>query len=132
MPTKKKDLPEISPAESVDKPPFVTNYGVVLTVYILYLLGFITGISSIIGVIIASLQKNRGDPILRTHTEFQIRTFWIGLLFAFVGFLTAHLAIGVAILLWWFIWTLIRCVKGLLALNEGKPIPDPNSWWFGD
>jgi uncharacterized membrane protein len=132
MPTQKKDLPEISSTEGADKPPFISNSGLVLTVYILYLLGFITGISSIIGVIIASLQKNRSDSILRTHNEFQIRTFWIGLLFAFVGFLTAHLGIGVAILLWWFIWTLIRCVKGLLALNEGKPIPDPNSWLFGD
>jgi uncharacterized membrane protein len=46
--------------------------------------------------------------------------------------LTLHFAIGVLILLWWIIWTVIRCVKGLLALNIGEPIRDPNSWWFGD
>jgi len=131
MPTKKKDLLEVSSTEDTGKPPFISNYGLVLTVYILYLAGFITGLSSIIGVIIASLQKNQSDPILRTHSEFQIRTFWIGLLFAFVGFLTVHLGIGVAILLWWIIWTLIRCVKGLLALNAGEQISDPKSWWFG-
>ncbi len=28
--------------------------------------------------------------------------------------------------------TVIRCVKGLLALNMGEPIRHPNSWWFGE
>jgi uncharacterized membrane protein len=131
MPTGKKAIPAATPAASTDKPLFISNYGLVLTVYILYLIGFITGFSSIIGVIIAYLQTNRGDPILQTHTEFQIRTFWIGLLFAFIGFLTIHIGIGVAILLWWIVWTLIRCIKGVLALNAGEPIADPLSWWFG-
>jgi uncharacterized membrane protein len=26
----------------------------------------------------------------------------------------------------------MRCVKGLLALNTGEPIRNPNSWWFGE
>jgi uncharacterized membrane protein len=34
-------------------------------------------------------------------------------------------------LLWWFIWTLVRCVKGLLALNAHEPIANPKSWLFG-
>jgi uncharacterized membrane protein len=131
MPTKKKNLSDTVPSERAGNPLFVSNYGLVLTVYILYLIGFITGFSSIIGVIIASLQAKQSDPILRTHSEFQIRTFWIGLLYAFIGFLTIHLGIGVAILLWWIIWTLIRCIKGVLALNAGEPLSDPRSWWFG-
>jgi uncharacterized membrane protein len=130
MATKRKDLSDTAPSESADNPLFISNYGLALTVYILYLIGFITGISSIIGVIIASLQVNRSDPILRTHSEFQIRTFWIGLLYAFIGFLTVHIGIGIAILLWWIIWTLIRCIKGVLVLNAGEPISDPRSWWF--
>jgi hypothetical protein len=28
--------------------------------------------------------------------------------------------------------TVIRCVKGLLALNLGESIRNPNSWWFGE
>jgi hypothetical protein len=43
-----------------------------------------------------------------------------------------HIEIGALILLWWVLWTVIRCVKGLLALNLGEPIRNPNSWWFGD
>jgi hypothetical protein len=36
------------------------------------------------------------------------------------------------IVLWWLVWTVIRCVKGLLALNMGEAIRYPNSWWFGE
>jgi len=34
-------------------------------------------------------------------------------------------------LLFWFIWTLVRTVKGVLALNENRPIANPTSWLFG-
>ena len=112
--------------------PVVSNYGLVLAVYILYLLSFLTGITGLIGVIIAYLQRDETDPICKSHFQFQITTFWIGLVYFFVGLLTIHFVIGGFILIWLFIWTLIRCVKGLLILNKGNAIPDPNSWWFGE
>jgi uncharacterized membrane protein len=112
--------------------PLVSNYGLVLAVYILYLVGFLTGITALIGVIIAYLQRDKTDQIGRSHFQFQITTFWVGLLYLIVGAITAHFAIGALIIIWWFVWTIIRCAKGLLALNEGKPIAAPNSWWFGE
>ena len=112
--------------------PVVSNYGLVLVVYILYLLGFLTGVTALVGVIIAYLERDKTDQISRSHFQFQITTFWIGLLYLIVGVITTHFAIGALILIWWFVWTTIRCVKGLLVLNEGKPIPQPNSWWFGE
>ena len=96
----------------VPQPPVVSNYGLVLTVYFLYLVGFLTGITVLVGLIIAYLQR--------------------GLLYFFVGLLTLHIGIGALILLWYVVWTVIRCVKGLLALNMGDPIRNPNSWWFGE
>ena len=39
--------------------------------------------------------------------------------------------IGIPILFWWFIWSLIRIIKGLVLLNERKPIANPTSWLFG-
>ncbi len=113
------------------RPPIISDYGLALAVYILYLLGFFTGLTAVIGVIIASMQGDRADPVSRTHFRFQIRTFWIGLLFVVVGVVALHVVIGGLILLWWVIWTLIRCVKGVLALNAGEPIADPESWFFG-
>ena len=118
-------------APTPHEPPFISSYGLVLTVYTLYFVGFVTGLTAVIGVIIASLQDQKTDPISQTHFQFQIRTFWIGLLYFFGGILTVHIGIGAIILLWWVVWTLIRCVKGVLALNAGEPVGDPRSWWFG-
>jgi uncharacterized membrane protein len=112
--------------------PVVSNYGLVLVVYILYLVGFLTGITALVGLIVAYLERDKTDQISRSHFQFQIATFWIGLLYLIVGVITTHFAIGALILIWWFVWTTIRCVKGLLILNDGRPIPQPNSWWFGE
>ena len=123
---------EHAPGPVAPQPPVVSNYGLVLTVYILYLAGFLTGITVLVGLIIAYLQRDKTDRVSQSHFQFQITTFWIGVLYFFVGFLMIHLGIGVLILLWWVGWTVIRCVKGLLALNMGEPIRNPNSWWFGE
>src|ERR1700687_4727891 len=82
------------------RPPIVSNYGLVLTVYILYLGGFLTGITVLVGVAIAYLQRDKTDRISQSHFQFQIATFWIGLLYFFVGFLTLHILIGALVLLW--------------------------------
>jgi uncharacterized membrane protein len=114
------------------QPPLISNYGLVLTVYILYLVGFLTGITFLVGVIIAYLQRGRTDSVCESHIQFQITTFWIGLVFFLVGLLTIHIGIGVLILICWVVWTLTRCVKGLLVLNTREPIRNPNSWWLGE
>ena len=116
----------------VSQQPVVSNYGLVLTVYILYLVGFLTGITVLVGVVIAYLQRDHTDRVSKSHFQFQITTFWIGLLYFFIGILTLHILVGALVLLWWVVWTVIRCVKGLLVLNMGEPIRHPNSWWFGE
>jgi hypothetical protein len=63
--------------------PVVSNYGLVLTVYILYLVGFLTGITVLVGVVIAYLQRDNTDRVSQSHFQFQIVTFWIGLLYFF-------------------------------------------------
>jgi uncharacterized membrane protein len=55
------------------QPPVVSNYGLVLTVYILYLVGFLTGITVLVGVVIAYLQRDRTDRV--SQTQFQVTTF---------------------------------------------------------
>jgi uncharacterized membrane protein len=113
-------------------PPVVSDNGLVIAVYVLYLVSFFTGgITALAGVIIAHTQADRADPLSNSHFQFQIRAFWIGLLYLVVGIITVVVVIGVLILLWWFVWTLVRCIKGLLALNAGEPIANPKSWLFG-
>jgi uncharacterized membrane protein len=113
------------------RPPMISDYGLALIVYLLYLLGFLTGVSAVVGLIIAMMQIERADPVSRSHFRFQIRTFWIGLVYIVAGVITLHVGIGVLIMLWWIVWTAMRCAKGLLALNAGEPIADPESWLFG-
>ena len=128
-----KAADERAAVDNADTPrsPMLSDYSLALAVYVLYLLGFFTGLTAVIGLIIASMQVDRADPVSRSHFRFQIRTFWIGLLFLVVGVIGLHVAVGALILLWWGVWTLIRCVKGLLALNAGEPIADPELWFFG-
>jgi uncharacterized membrane protein len=113
------------------RPPAVSNTTLALIVYVLYFVGYFTAITAVIGVIIAHAQSGGPDPVLNSHYQFQIRTFWIGLLYVVVGTVLTLVLIGWAILLWWFIWSLVRCVKGVLALNENRAIPNPASWMFG-
>jgi uncharacterized membrane protein len=113
------------------RPPVVSERQLVLIVYLLYLAAYIFGITALIGVIIAHVRFPDANSLLRSHYQFQIRTFWISLLYLVVGAFLAFAVfpvIGVAILIWWLIWSLVRNVKGLLALNDNKPIPDPTSW----
>ena len=72
----------------------LSDYGLALSVYVLYLLGFFTGLTAVVGLIIASMQVDRADPVSRSHFRFQIRTFWIGLLYLVVGIVGLHIAIG--------------------------------------
>jgi uncharacterized membrane protein len=110
----------------------IDDSGLSFAVYVLYLFGYFTGITAIIGVIIAYLQARSANPPIKSHYTFQIRTFWIGLVYLVVGLLLLSLAVGVLILLWGFVWSLVRNVKGLLALNRKDPIQNPESWMFGD
>jgi uncharacterized membrane protein len=111
--------------------PIISDHGLALAVYVLYLLGFFTGLTAVIGAIIAYMQSDRADETVRTHFRFQVKTFLIGLLYVFIAAITFHVAIGGLVLLWWVVWTVIRCVKGLLALNADEPIAEPDSWLFG-
>jgi uncharacterized membrane protein len=112
-------------------PARVSDTQLALIVYILYFVGYFTGFTALVGVIIAHVQVGEADPLLRSHYQFQIRTFWVGVLYIAIGVLLSVIVIGIAVLFWWFVWSLVRNVKGVLALNEGKPIGSPTSWMFG-
>jgi uncharacterized membrane protein len=102
--------------------------GNVTVVYILYLVGLVVGITSLIGVIMAYVNRRDAPFWAQTHYQFQIRTFWIGLLYGVVGVLLTFVAIGVLVLLFAVVWLIVRCVKGLKFASEGQPYPNPASW----
>jgi uncharacterized membrane protein len=64
--------------EQQERGKYISDQGLVLAVYILYFAGFITGISALIGVVIAHLKIGSADEISATHLRFQIRRFGLG------------------------------------------------------
>lgn len=103
------------------------NRRTVLLVYILYFLGFATGVSAAAGVFIAHSKNTEMQGVWRSHVEYLIRTFWIGLAMLFAGALLAVVLIGWVVIVAWTVWTLIRCVKGVIAALEDRPIDDPQT-----
>jgi uncharacterized membrane protein len=123
---------------SSDQPPastagasLLTDRGMAGVVYALYLIGFITVVTAVAGVIIAHLKVRHSENTLATHFQFQVRTFWIGLLYFALGWVLLYVVIGAPMLIWWFVWTLVRLIKGIILLNDRSPISRPRSWLFG-
>jgi uncharacterized membrane protein len=121
----------MTPVGPDTRQPVVSDTTIAMIVYLLYFASYVTGITGLFGVIIAHVQCGSAEPLLRSHYRFQIRTFWVGLAYLIVGGVLTWVLIGYLVLLWWFVWSLVRNIKGVLALNEGRPIADPTSWMFG-
>ena len=100
-------------------------------IYILYLLSLIFGITSLIGLVMAYINKGDAPEWLQSHYRFQIRTFWIGLLIGVIGAATAVFMVGILFLVFLFVWWIVRCVKGMKYIADGNAHPDPASWMFG-
>ena len=101
-------------------------------IYILYLVSLAFGITAIIAVVIAYINKD--DPMpdwLRSHYHHQTNIFWKGMGMLVVGVVTAIIIIGIPILIYFTVWVIIRCVKGMKALDMQQAHPDPEGWGFG-
>ena len=97
-------------------------------VYILYLVSLVAGVTSIIGVIVAYVNRTGAPEWIANHYRFQIRTFWIGLLYAFLSLLTAIIIVGLVFGAFTFIWWIVRSAKGLKLLTEGAAHENPATW----
>ena len=113
-------IPAKPDGQQSQEPSSARNLAVV--VYILQALSFfLGGLTALVGVIInyVKLDDVRGTWI-EPHFRWQIRAFWIGLLWTVIGVITTMLIVGWFILLGIAIWVIYRIVKGALALNDGK------------
>lgn len=99
-------------------------------IYILLLVGTIVGITGIIGLIMAYVNRDDSSDWLQSHYQFQIRTYWISILYIAVGAITLNFLIGYLILVFTFFWIVIRCAKGLKQLENNQPVKNVKSWLF--
>jgi uncharacterized membrane protein len=114
-------------------------------VYFVYIVSIIAaGFPALIGVVLAYLSKGAAPAWAVSHYRFQIRTFWIGLLFILiVGSFwifslniaadNAHIGAPLILLdglfvLLFLIWIFIRCFNGWRLARRRSPYPAPGSW----
>jgi len=107
--------------------------------YALYLLAFATGITAIIGLVIAYSQRATAGPAMQTHYTFLIRTFWIGLAAMVVGGLACSVGAVLTVILIGFpimaagglilaaasVWYGVRVILGLITVSRGEAYPRP-------
>ena len=92
-------------------------------VYALQAAAFLIGISFLVALIINYVKRPAvAGTYLESHFTWQIRTFWYGVLWGLLGFVTIFILIGYFILLANTLWILYRIIKGWLKLYDGEPI----------
>lgn len=92
-------------------------------VYALQALAFLWGITAIVGIVINYVKRDDARGTLyENHFDWQIRTFWWGLLWGVIGVVLSLVFVGIFVLIAVWIWMIYRVVKGWLKLSEGKPV----------
>jgi uncharacterized membrane protein len=99
-------------------------------IYILYLVNIVIPLLAIIGLIMAYINRDDSVDWLRSHYDFQIRTFWISILYSGISLILSFIFIGYLLLFATFIWYVVRCAKGLKYLGNGMAYPEPKTWSF--
>ncbi|AZO16469.1 hypothetical protein EJ069_18155 [Mesorhizobium sp. M2A.F.Ca.ET.043.05.1.1] len=102
-----------------------------LVIYILYLASFVIGITGIVGIVLAYINRGKAGGFVESHYTFLIRTFWIGLLYALISVVLMMLVIGFVLMLAVAVWFIARCILGIQALQRGEAVKNPQSWLLG-
>lgn len=101
--------------------------GITMVAYVLHLLGAVTGILSVVALIINYVKRGDDGAVVDSHHSWMIHTFWWAILWCaiiavsymlLVGFIVG----GVAFLIVW-IWYIYRHVRGLIYLADDKAMP---------
>lgn len=102
----------------------------VKVIYVLYLAGLVIGVSGLIGIVFAYINRGKSEAWIETHYTWLIRTFWIGLLYGLIACVLMVVFIGMFLLFAVAVWFIARCIVGLQALSRGDPVAKPQSWFL--
>eukprot|EP01041_Mallomonas_annulata_P017426 gene17426-35897_t len=93
--------------------------------YLLHGVAFVfsMGTLSLLILIINYVQRPSTEgTFVYSHHSWQIRTFWWGLCWSILGFITIWILVGFPILFATAVWMIYRLVKGWLNWSERKPM----------
>lgn len=100
-----------------------------IVVYALFLAGVVSGgLTTLVGVVIAYVYRGKGPHWLDEHYRYQIRTFWLAVLYFAVSGLLTLVMIGFVTWLLAVVWLVIRCVKGIKRLQEHRAPDNVDAW----
>lgn len=100
-----------------------------MVIYGLFLASFFVGFTGLIGLVMAYVYQGDGPHWLDEHYRYQIRTFWIGLLYGSVSALLAIIVIGLPLLLAVAVWMIVRIVKGFKGLQQQRAPSNVDTWF---
>jgi len=100
------------------------NKNLTLLVYLLQALGFVTGgLTAIAALVINYIKRDEvSDSWLEGHFRWQVNTFWYGLLWTVLAWLSWLILLGWLSAAVVTVWLIYRIVKGAIYLNDDKPI----------
>jgi uncharacterized membrane protein len=107
------------------RPPAVgdSQRNLAMIIYILYGAAIFVGLTSIVAIVMNYIKRDevRGTW-LESHFNWQIKTFWWTLIWGVIGTILTLVLVGFVILFAVFVWYVYRIAKGLIYLNDRKPI----------
>jgi uncharacterized membrane protein len=118
------------PAAPVAATPMADDRQTALIVYILMLVPFVVPVTHIVGLVMAYVSRDTAPDWLKSHYTFQIRTFWIGLLYMAAACVLCVVLIGFVLVPLVIVWYIVRCSLGLARLMRSEPYPTADSWTF--
>lgn len=96
---------------------------------LLYLASFVTGITAIVGVVLAYVWRGESrEPWEASHYQYLINTFWIGLVGSIIGFVLLIVLVGVFVLLAVMALMVVRSVLSMVRAQKREPMPNPGTW----
>lgn len=110
-------------------------------IYVLHLLFFVTGLTPIIGLILAYAGKGEPESWRTSHYVFAIWTFWLALAASAFGWLLIGIGVPLLLIVVGFIpmlmgglvlaavavWFAVRCAIGLTYAMRAEPYPRPRN-----
>ena len=83
-----------------NRPVVASDFMLVVGIYVLYGLSYFTLFPALAGLIIAYIKLGDCHPVMQSHYRFQIRTFWIGVLYVVIAIPLCFVLIGFLLLIW--------------------------------
>ena len=101
-------------------------------VALLYLASLVTGLTMLIGLVMAHVWKDDVPGSWETsHFRFHIRTFWVGLVLGILAVVPTILTLGLAGFLIYpllIVWVAIRTVRAMLTAQNREPVANVETW----